>query len=91
MELSKRRAEAAVAYLVNDEGIARDRFMVRSHGESLPIASNVIPEGRELNRRVEVKGEIKEIDEAKLYDQYRTEPEVSINGSSGSFWPLPRY
>ena len=48
----------------------------------MPIASNAIPEGRELNRRVEVKGEIKEIDEAKLYDQYRTEPEVSINGSS---------
>jgi uncharacterized repeat protein (TIGR01451 family) len=82
MDLSRRRAEAAVDYLVNEQGVTRDRFMVRWYGESMPIASNDTPEGRELNRRVEVKGEIKEIDEAKLYDQYRTEPEVNINGMS---------
>ncbi len=82
MELSKNRAEAAVTYLVDTEGISRDRFMVKWYGESKPIATNAIPEGRELNRRVEVRGEIQEIDEAKLYDQYRTEPEVRINGSS---------
>ena len=58
--LSKKRAEAAVEYLVA-KGISRDRLKAVAKGELHPIASNENPdktdnpEGRRLNRRVEFK------------------------------------
>lgn len=82
LELSRKRAEAAVAYLAETEGLARDRFVIQAYGESRPLASNRLPEGRELNRRVEVKGEMIEVDRAKLIDQYRTAATATIDGTS---------
>jgi hypothetical protein len=81
LALSRKRAEAAVAYLVDGEQLPRDRFIVQAYGESRPIASNKLPEGRELNRRVEVKGEMVEVDRAKLLDQYRTSASAKVNGA----------
>lgn len=81
LELSRRRAEAAVAYLVETEGLPRERFVVQAYGETRPQASNRIPEGRELNRRVEVKGEMVEVDRARLMDQYRTDASAKIGGN----------
>jgi len=81
LELSKRRVEAAIAYLVTVEKIPEDRFVPMWYGMSRPIANNATPEGRSLNRRVVIKGEVHEIDKAKLIDEYRTKPEVHINGS----------
>jgi uncharacterized repeat protein (TIGR01451 family) len=81
LDLSKRRAEAALAYLVTLEKLPAERFVVRWYGESRPIASNEVPETRALNRRIEIKGEFNKVERSKLYDQYRTEPSVKINGS----------
>ena len=53
MELSKKRAEAIVNFLVN-EGIDAGRCMAKGCGKSMPIASNNTEEGRQLNRRVEI-------------------------------------
>jgi outer membrane protein OmpA-like peptidoglycan-associated protein len=60
--LSRRRAEAAKAYLVT-LGIDGSRITIEAVGERQPIAANALqgydtPEGRQLNRRVElfVKG-----------------------------------
>lgn len=80
-ELSRRRAEAAVAYLAETEGLPRGRFVVQAYGETRPQASNRLPEGRELNRRIEIKGEMVEVDRAKLVDQYRTEASATVNGT----------
>lgn len=52
MDLSKRRAEAVVKYLV-DNKVATGRVKARGAGEKSPIASNDTDEGRRLNRRVE--------------------------------------
>jgi outer membrane protein OmpA-like peptidoglycan-associated protein len=52
-KLSERRADAAMAVLIN-RGVAPGRIMTRGLGESEPVASNETPEGRQLNRRVEV-------------------------------------
>ncbi len=88
---SRQRAETAAAYLVEVEGIARERLVVRWHGSEQPIASNAYPEGRELNRRVEIKGLVGKTQSAQLVDQFRTEPIVTVNGvavplrSSGHF------
>ncbi len=82
LDLSMRRAIAAKTYLVEEGNVPEERFIVHWYGESSPVASNDIPEGRELNRRVEVKGEVKEVNRAKLHDQYRTRPMVTINGSN---------
>ncbi|HKJ65398.1 MAG TPA: OmpA family protein [Desulfopila sp.] len=52
-KLSERRARAVFNYLV-DNGIDKTRLKTRGFGESLPIAPNTTPEGRQKNRRVEV-------------------------------------
>ncbi len=52
-KLSERRAQAVVAYLVQNLGIDVSRLTARGYGESKPIASNDTDEGRALNRRVE--------------------------------------
>lgn len=53
-KLSESRAESVRAYLI-ERGIAEDRMVARGYGESLPVADNDTDEGRELNRRVELK------------------------------------
>jgi len=52
--LSERRAASVVAYLTG-KGIAADRLQSRGYGEAEPVADNETDEGRELNRRVELK------------------------------------
>ena len=89
--LSRHRAEAAVRYLVEAQGVSREQLLVRALGETRPMVGNDTEYGRELNRRVEVKGNFNAQADARLYDQYRTEPGVTVNGealpldSRGSF------
>jgi len=52
--LSERRAQAVKDFLVA-EGIDPARIIARGYGETMPVASNDTPEGRQLNRRVELK------------------------------------
>jgi len=53
MELSQRRAEAVVTYLVENFGIDRSRLSAKGYGLSRPIADNATDEGRQKNRRME--------------------------------------
>lgn len=52
--LSNRRADAIVAVLVANYGIAADRLASAGLGASLPVANNDSEEGRAMNRRVEL-------------------------------------
>jgi outer membrane protein OmpA-like peptidoglycan-associated protein len=52
LDLSRRRANAASAYL-RSQGVSRN-IRALGRGENEPIASNDTEEGRQLNRRVEV-------------------------------------
>lgn len=52
--LSERRARAVRDYLVS-RGISGGRISAAGFGETRPIATNDTPEGRFLNRRVEVR------------------------------------
>ena len=60
MDLSQRRAESAVNYMIQ-RGIAPDRLVAKGYGELRPIARNTHPdgtdnpEGRQRNRRTEFK------------------------------------
>lgn len=54
MHLSKARSQSVVAYLVS-KGIAADRLEAEGYGETMPVASNETPEGRQENRRTEIK------------------------------------
>ena len=53
-KLSERRAQAVLEYLVKN-GIERDRLTAEGFGESMPVADNATPEGRQQNRRVQVR------------------------------------
>jgi len=52
MDLSDRRAQAVVKYLV-DRGIAPERLVSQGFGPDRPIADNATKEGRAKNRRVQ--------------------------------------
>lgn len=52
LALGQARAQVVVDWMVA-RGIAPDRVVARSAGESEPIADNATPEGREANRRIE--------------------------------------
>jgi peptidoglycan-associated lipoprotein len=60
LELSQRRAESTVQYLIR-KGIASDRLTAKGYGEEKPIARNTNPDGtdnpagRQRNRRTEFK------------------------------------
>ena len=51
--LSQRRANSVADYL-SSRKVKSERFLVVGGGETYPIASNDTPEGRQLNRRVEI-------------------------------------
>lgn len=51
--LSQKRAEA-VANLLASNGVDRSRMVIQGFGSSQSIASNATPEGRAMNRRVEI-------------------------------------
>jgi outer membrane protein OmpA-like peptidoglycan-associated protein len=56
MELSQKRAEAVVQYMIEQGNIPEERLVARGYGETMPVVSNDDEaEGRELNRRVEMK------------------------------------
>lgn len=54
MNLSQARAEAVVNYVV-EKGIPTSRISAQGYGENDPRATNETTEGRQVNRRVEVK------------------------------------
>jgi len=54
LALSQKRAKSVMDYLVR-KGIAADRLSAQGKGASQPIADNATPEGRALNRRIELK------------------------------------
>ena len=53
-DLSQKRADAVVAYLVS-RGVNADNVTAIGYGETQPIASNDTQEGMAANRRIEFK------------------------------------
>ncbi|MDB5987656.1 MAG: hypothetical protein JWR16_2709 [Nevskia sp.] len=53
-KLSERRADSVKTYLVG-KGLDGGRLSAKGFGKSMPIADNATAEGRDLNRRVELK------------------------------------
>ena len=53
-QLSERRAKAVSDYL-SMRGVSSARIRYQGFGEQYPVADNTTPEGRALNRRVEIK------------------------------------
>jgi chemotaxis protein MotB len=53
-ELSTRRAVNTVKYLISACGIEPGRLSAAGYADSRPLASNATPEGRALNRRVNI-------------------------------------
>ena len=54
LELSRKRAQSVVDYLVA-KGVSENRLTAEGYGEENPVADNSSPEGRAANRRVEFK------------------------------------
>ncbi|MDQ5910042.1 MAG: hypothetical protein QG599_2137 [Pseudomonadota bacterium] len=53
LDLSLRRAQSAAAVL-SAQGINPRRLITQGRGKQEPIASNATPEGRQMNRRVDI-------------------------------------
>lgn len=54
LRLSQLRAQSVSSALLS-RGVASGRINTVGYGESMPVASNDTPAGREMNRRVEIK------------------------------------
>ncbi len=54
IRLSEHRAENAKKYLIS-KGIPENRIVLKTHGKSNPYTDNKTDEGRQLNRRVEIR------------------------------------
>ena len=54
MKLSLQRCESVKAWFLNNGIVEETRIRVQGYGESRPVAANNTPEGRALNRRVEI-------------------------------------
>jgi outer membrane protein OmpA-like peptidoglycan-associated protein len=54
LDLSRRRAESVANYL-GMRSVSRARIATMGYGEQYPRADNTTPEGRALNRRVEIR------------------------------------
>ena len=53
-ELSQKRAEAVKTYLVANKTLPSNRIRATGYGPSRPLAPNTTPEGRAINRRIDV-------------------------------------
>ncbi len=53
-DLSERRAKSVVTYLI-ESGVMAESMTAKGYGESEPITTNGTSDGRELNRRVELR------------------------------------
>ena len=53
--LSERRAQAVKSWLVSKAGIAAADITTKGFGQTTPVASNATAEGRQKNRRVEIR------------------------------------
>lgn len=53
LDLSLRRAESVATFL-SAQGVNNRRLITQGRGEAEPIASNATPEGRQMNRRVDI-------------------------------------
>ena len=53
-ELSTARATNVLHFLQDKVGISGERLSAVGYGEYQPIASNSTPEGRRLNRRIQI-------------------------------------
>jgi len=73
LELSRRRANSVVNYLVKHFPLKREQFQIVPYGENNPIASNNTEEGRKRNRRVVIVNTMKR---AHLETQGDTKPLV---------------
>ncbi len=55
LRLSKERADAVRNYLIGKYGFPEERIRTAGNGPDRPLASNSTPEGREKNRRTDIK------------------------------------
>lgn len=54
MDLSKKRAESVRQYLIA-QGVASNRLVAQGFGPNNPVSTNETVDGRQMNRRVEIK------------------------------------
>lgn len=54
-QLSQKRVQAVLNYLLNNGWDKKDIVITTGHGENIPVHNNSTPEERRLNRRVEIK------------------------------------
>lgn len=86
-KLSRKRAQAVVDYMIN-KGIAKERLVAKGYGESKPLESNDTDEGRQINRRTELKVIDSDFNIVNAYNniniQYKNEfsGEIAASGRS---------
>jgi len=72
LDLSKRRAEAILEYMVYFGNVSRARIEAEGYGSTMPIVQEQTDQDRQLNRRVEFelyRPSMKELEEMRMLEQ----------------------
>lgn len=85
-ELSTARAARLVDLFIREYHIAPERLSAAGYGQYHPIASNATPEGRQLNRRVDLV--VVALDVARAL-QPAPPPTTSTGFGPNGLWPAP--
>ena len=91
MDLSRRRCAAAADFLEREEKIPVERVVRRWYGKSRPVADNRTDQGRELNRRVELKADFQDSVAVAPKESFRGAPFVIVNDTPVPVDPLGRF
>jgi outer membrane protein OmpA-like peptidoglycan-associated protein len=72
LDLSKRRADAILEYIVYFGNVSRARVEAEGYGSTMPIVEEITEEDRQLNRRVEFelyRPSMKELEEMRMLEE----------------------
>ena len=65
LDLSQKRAQEVVDYVVKTTGLSKEQFQAKGYGASKPFASNDNEDGRQKNRRVVIINSLNEFKAGK--------------------------
>ncbi|MNM05093.1 Outer membrane protein Omp38 precursor [compost metagenome] len=81
--LSLKRAESVRNWMRDTGDVPESCFAVQGYGESRPIATNDTPEGRALNRRVEISL-VPQADACQVPDSSKASPDSTDDGDAST-------
>ncbi len=99
MKLSENRVRSIEAFLLS-QNIKPEKIKLSFYGENYPVASNLEEEGKQKNRRVEIRVFSPSENNLNIYTRFKNKPQIfivsakeniEIKGEEGTIIRIPKY